>query len=112
MAAELSTLENYTPTPSDGAVVAWPVEVMQPDREGRDPGIDFRIMAQVLRETEEGRAAREAKEAEEKRLKEEEEARPREEAMYNEEKSGDGADGSAGRESEATADDTGEKDEL
>ena len=117
MEAELSNLENYTATPADGVVVAWPVEVTQPDREGGDPRIEFTVMAQILRETEEGKATREAKEAreareeEEKKLRDEEEARLREEAMEEEKTSSDSVDGSAGRESEGTADAT-TKDEL
>ena len=118
MEAELSNLENYTPTPADGAVVAWPVEVTQPDREGGDPWIEFTVMAQVLRETEEGRAAREAREAEaqreeeETRLRDEEEARLRQKVIHEEGTVGDGVDGSAGRESEVPASETTGKDEL
>lgn len=80
-------------------------------------------MAQVLRETEEGRAARVAREAERlreeeeerarqaERLREEEEERAREEPLAEGDMSVDGV-GASGQKSEATASETAGKDEL
>ena len=72
--AELSNLENYVDAPADGKVVAWPTSRTEPDRAGGNPGIEFTVTAQVLRETEEGREAR-LKREEDARLREEEEAK-------------------------------------
>ncbi|SPO07356.1 uncharacterized protein DNG_10050 [Cephalotrichum gorgonifer] len=76
--AELLDLENYGGTPEDQKVVAWPVERTDPDWNNGGVDIEFTIKAQVLSETEEGRAER-VKREEEAKAREEEEAREREE---------------------------------
>lgn len=87
-------LTNYADKPEDGKVVAWPVERTEPDFEAGDPGIEFTVTAQVLRETEEGREAR-LKREEEKRVEEEERRKEEEEARLREEEEASSEDGEA-----------------
>ncbi|KAL8304564.1 hypothetical protein RB597_004295 [Gaeumannomyces tritici] len=56
--AELSDLSRYRPGPTDGGVAGWVVERTEPDLAGESREITFKIKAQVLRETEQGRVAR------------------------------------------------------
>ncbi|KAL8371208.1 hypothetical protein RB595_001179 [Gaeumannomyces hyphopodioides] len=56
--AELSDLSRYRPGPTDGGVAGWVVERTEPDLGGESREVQFKIKAQVLRETEQGRIAR------------------------------------------------------
>lgn len=56
--AELSDLSRYHPGPTDGGVAGWVVERTEPDVSSDSREIEFKIKAQVLKETEQGRIAR------------------------------------------------------
>lgn len=113
--ADLLDLSKYKASPVDKGVVAWPIERSTPNLAEKQTSIEFKIKAQVLRETEEGRVARlarekEAAEEEERRKQEEEEARLKEEAEASAESQK--ASEATVEEKQAEATPSTEKDEL
>ncbi|TDZ28839.1 Phenylacetaldoxime dehydratase [Colletotrichum spinosum] len=61
---EMLDLTRYGAAPTDDGVVAWVVERTTPDGQTQSRDVTFKVKAQVLEETREGRVAREAREEE------------------------------------------------